>query len=120
MRLKLFITGLVQGVGFRPFVYRVAKELSLRGYVLNSESGVVVEVEGEKERLEEFLKKLQTELPPAARIFSIDKKFLDDFGYSDFEIRRSEKRGEVNVSVLPDLATCRAVSYTHLTLPTIA
>jgi hydrogenase maturation protein HypF len=107
MRLKLFITGLVQGVGFRPFVYRVAKELSLRGYVLNSESGVVVEVEGEKERLEEFLKKLQTELPPAARIFSIDKKFLDDFGYSDFEIRRSEKRGEVNVSVLPDLATCR-------------
>jgi len=107
MRLKLFITGLVQGVGFRPFVYRIANRLKLKGYVLNSESGVVIEVEGEKDRLEEFLRLLQTELPPAARIFSIDKKFLEDVGYEKFEIRKSKREGEVRVSVLPDLSTCK-------------
>lgn len=107
MRLKLFVTGLVQGVGFRPFVYRIATELSLKGYVLNNELGVLIEVEGNKNDLEEFLKRLQTELPPAARIFSIDKKFLPPVGYTSFEIRKSEKSGEVKVSVLPDLATCK-------------
>ncbi len=107
MRLKLYVTGVVQGVGFRPFVYRLATELGLKGYVLNSETGVVIEVEGEKERLEEFLKRLQSEKPPASQIFSIDKKFLEEVGYSGFEIRKSEKKGEVKVAVLPDLSTCK-------------
>ncbi len=107
MRLKLFVTGLVQGVGFRPFVYRLATELSLKGYVLNSEFGVLIEVEGDKPKLEEFLDRLQTELPPAAKIFSIDKKFLPPVGYTSFDIRKSKKSGEVKVSVLPDLATCK-------------
>ena len=107
MRLKLYVTGVVQGVGFRPFVYRLATELGLKGYVLNSETGVAIEVEGEKKTLEEFLKRLQSENPPASKIFSIDKKFLDEIGYTGFEIRKSEKRGEVQVAVLPDLSTCR-------------
>ncbi len=107
MRLKLYVTGLVQGVGFRPFVYRLATELGLKGYVLNSETGVVIEVEGERKRLEEFLKRLQSEKPPASQIFSIDRKFLDEVGYTGFEIRKSEKNGEVQVAVLPDLSTCK-------------
>ena len=55
MRLKLFITGVVQGVGFRPFVFRLANELGLKGWVLNSETGVVIEVEGKEEKLMELL-----------------------------------------------------------------
>ncbi len=106
MRLKLFITGLVQGVGFRPFVYRLAKELGLKGYVLNSETGVIVEVEGDDSRLKEFLLRIQNEKPPASRIFSLEYKFLEPAGYTDFEIKKSKKSGELKVSVLPDLATC--------------
>ncbi|TCK06599.1 carbamoyltransferase HypF [Phorcysia thermohydrogeniphila] len=106
VRVKVFVTGLVQGVGFRPFVYRLAKELGLKGYVLNSELGVVIEAEGEKEELHTFLIRLQKEKPPIAKIFSLEYKFLEPVGYKDFEIRKSEKGGEVKVSVLPDLATC--------------
>jgi len=106
-RVKVFVTGLVQGVGFRPFVYRLAEELGLKGYVLNSELGVVIEAEGEKEELHTFLIRLQSEKPPIAKIFSLEYKFLEPVGYKDFEIRKSEKGGEVKVCVLPDLATCK-------------
>ncbi|ADY73102.1 Acylphosphatase [Desulfurobacterium thermolithotrophum DSM 11699] len=104
--LKIRITGVVQGVGFRPFVYRLATELGLKGYVLNSESGVVIEVEGEKEKLEEFLLRLQEEKPPISKIYSLEYKFLPKKHYLSFEIRKSEKSGKIQVSVLPDLATC--------------
>jgi len=108
MRLKVFITGAVQGVGFRPFVYRLAEELGLKGWVLNSEIGVEIEVEGEKEKLVEFLKRVREEKPPAAKIYSISQSFSqEEKGYKDFEIRKSEKAGEVQVAVLPDLATCQ-------------
>ena len=106
MNLKIRITGVVQGVGFRPFVYRLATEIGLKGYVLNSESGVLIEVEGKKEKLEEFLLRLQEEKPQISKIYSLEYKFLPEKGYSTFEIKKSEKSGEVQVSVLPDLATC--------------
>jgi hydrogenase maturation protein HypF len=63
-RLKIVIHGAVQGVGFRPFVYRLATELHLKGWVLNSAQGVFIEVEGTKEELEEFLRRLPRERPP--------------------------------------------------------
>ena len=107
MRLRVNITGVVQGVGFRPFVYRLARELGLKGFVLNNELGVSIEAEGEKEKLIEFLRRLQEEKPPAAAIYSITSQFLEEAGYKEFEIRKSERSGEVKVSVLPDLATCR-------------
>ncbi len=106
MRLKVNVTGVVQGVGFRPFVYRLARELNLRGFVLNNELGVTIEVEGSKEKLIEFLRRLQEEKPPAAAIYSISSQFLEEVGYREFEIRKSQKGGEVKVSILPDLATC--------------
>ena len=65
---KLTITGVVQGVGFRPFVYQLANRYHLHGYILNSTSGVSVEVEGDEEHIKEFLAALQSQLPPLARI----------------------------------------------------
>jgi len=106
-RIKVFITGLVQGVGFRPFVYRIAQECDLKGYVLNSTSGVIIDVEGEEERLIEFLEKLQKENPPLSRIFSLEYKFLPLANYETFEIEKSDDTGEVSASVLPDIATCK-------------
>jgi hydrogenase maturation protein HypF len=107
MRLKLFITGVVQGVGFRPFVFRLANELGLKGWVLNSETGVVIEVEGKEEKLKEFLKRVQKEKPPASKIYSLEFKFLPDAGYREFVIKKSKREGRAKVSVLPDLATCK-------------
>ncbi len=105
-RAKIFLKGLVQGVGFRPFVYRLAKELNLKGYVLNDGRGVLIEVEGDAENIATFLKLLHTDKPPAARILSQELKFLSPKGYKDFEIRKSQKTAETEVLVLPDLATC--------------
>jgi len=106
MRLKVRVTGAVQGVGFRPFVYRLATELGLKGFILNNEVGVEIEVEGKKEKLIEFLRRLNEDKPPAARIYSISSRFEDEVGYREFEIKKSKKAGEAQVAVLPDLATC--------------
>ncbi|ADU97082.1 (NiFe) hydrogenase maturation protein HypF [Thermovibrio ammonificans HB-1] len=106
MRLKLFITGAVQGVGFRPFIYRLATQMGLKGFVLNSETGVVIEVEGEEGKLRSFIERIKQEKPPAARIYSMEFKFLPEVGYREFQIKKSQKSGEVQVAVLPDLATC--------------
>ncbi|AAC06863.1 carbamoyltransferase HypF [Aquifex aeolicus] len=105
-RLKLHLKGAVQGVGFRPFVYRIAKELGLKGFVINDSKGVYIEVEGEEERLKKFLFKLNREKPPLARIYSQEIQFLEPVNYEDFVIRKSEEKGEKEVLVLPDIATC--------------
>ncbi len=105
-RLCVEIRGAVQGVGFRPFVYRLAKELELKGFVINDTRGVYIEVEGERKRLEEFFVRLSMEKPPLARIHSINFSFSQPVGYSDFEIRESSERGQKEVFVLPDMATC--------------
>jgi hydrogenase maturation protein HypF len=106
VRLKVVIRGAVQGVGFRPFVYRLATESGLRGWVLNSSQGVFIEVEGERPVLEEFLLRLEQEKPPRAIIQSLEFSFLDPVGYPDFVIRHSEEAGEKTVLILPDIATC--------------
>ncbi len=104
-RLKLLIRGAVQGVGFRPFLYRLATELNLTGWVNNSASGVFIEVEGESNILEIFRERVQTENPPRSQIQSIETTWLDLTGYSTFEIRHSVS-GEKTAIVLPDIATC--------------
>jgi len=103
-RIKVF--GSVQGVGFRPFVYRIASELSLKGFVLNSPEGVLIEVEGPKEVLDKFLINLQKEKPPLAHIYSLELEVLPEKGYKTFEIRKSSEGGKKEVFVLPDIATC--------------
>jgi len=105
-RVRITIRGAVQGVGFRPFVYRLAQECGLGGRVLNSAQGVSIEAEGKKEMLECFLARLQTEKPPHAYIQSLESLYLDPVGYADFIIGRSEGSGVRSALVLPDIAIC--------------
>ncbi|MDO8282649.1 MAG: carbamoyltransferase HypF [Thermodesulfovibrionia bacterium] len=106
MRLKINITGVVQGVGFRPFIYRLAKEIGLNGYVCNDAGGVVVEVEGKEPLLTDFLLRIEKEKPALSRIYGMHHSFLHDKGFNEFVIKESEREGEIRVSVLPDIATC--------------
>jgi hydrogenase maturation protein HypF len=105
-RAKLTVRGVVQGVGFRPHVYRLATELQLNGWVLNSAQGVFIEVEGRPPVLRQFLQRLGNEKPPRAVIQSMEVSFLDAVGYEAFEIRYSDDHGEKTVLILPDVATC--------------
>ena len=101
-RAKVAVRGLVQGVGFRPFVYRLATEMRLNGWVVNSPQGVFIEVEGIRDRLQSFLLRLEKEKPPRAVIQSLEFSFLDLAGYNRFEIRYSDQRGRKTALILPD------------------
>jgi hydrogenase maturation protein HypF len=105
-RLKIIIRGSVQGVGFRPFIYRLATQLKLQGWVLNSPQGVLIEVEGKEENLNTFLLHLDKEKPPRSIIQSLEFSLLDPVGFNSFEIRKSEATGEKKALVLPKIATC--------------
>ncbi len=105
-RLRLTLRGAVQGVGFRPFVYRVATEMLLHGWVLNSSSGLVVEVEGSTEELKRFEQRIEAERPKASVITARESAWLPLQGFSSFEIHHSENDSAKSVNVLPDLATC--------------
>ena len=105
-RLRLAVRGAVQGVGFRPFVFQLAQELGLRGWVNNSPQGVLVEVESLRPTLEKFLHRLETEKPPHSSIESLEAAWLDSVGFKNFEIRPSESNGSKSALVPPDVATC--------------
>lgn len=105
-RLHVAIRGAVQGVGFRPFVYHLATEMNLLGWVLNSNEGVFIEAEGEKELLEKFLLRLEAEKPPRSFIQSIEFSYLDPVSLHGFEILQSSAEGAPSALVLPDIATC--------------
>ena len=105
-RAKVAVRGVVQGVGFRPFVYRLATEMRLNGWVLNSAQGVFIELEGTRDRLQSFLLRLEKEKPPRAVIQSLEFSFLDIAGYDRFEIRYSDQSGRKTVLILPDIAVC--------------
>jgi len=105
-RLRVEIAGAVQGVGFRPFVYRLATELRLTGWVINDTRGVFIEAEGETARLEQFLQRLPAEAPSIARITHSAHTWLEPVDYAHFEIRHSVGDGARTTLILPDLATC--------------
>lgn len=105
-RLSMEIHGAVQGVGFRPFVYRLATELELTGWVLNDARGVFLEVEGAGDRLRAFERRLAAEAPPLARVRSVRAAYLAPAGFERFEIRHSDGGGARTALVLPDVATC--------------
>ncbi|MDY6943832.1 MAG: carbamoyltransferase HypF [Pseudomonadota bacterium] len=106
VRLCLRIGGLVQGVGFRPFVHRLAHRLELAGWVQNASDGVCIEIEGALQQIDQFLRALQRDLPPMARIDRLERQNLPLTGELGFTIRDSDASGERRVGVLPDLATC--------------
>jgi len=105
-RVRVSIHGAVQGVGFRPFVYRLAIDLGLTRWVSNSSQGVAIEAEGELSRIADFLHRLEVQKPPRASIQGLEYWQLDPVGYERFEIRPSEAEGEKTALVLPDIATC--------------
>ena len=106
-RLRVVIHGAVQGVGFRPFVYRLAVHLNLNGWVSNSAQGVVVEVQGPAQDLEIFLLQLDARKPPRASIQSMEPSWLDAVAFAGFAIRESDQSGATTALVLPDIATCQ-------------
>ena len=106
LRLRLVVRGAVQGVGFRPFVFRLAAELGLNGWVNNSAQGVFIEVEGVRVQLERFLLRVERQRPPRSFIQSLESSWLDPLGYAHFEIRESDAGGPKTALVLPDIATC--------------
>jgi hydrogenase maturation protein HypF len=105
-RLKITVRGVVQGVGFRPFVHRLATGLGLAGWVNNSCEGVVLEVEGPRRDVESFLLRLESEKPPRSFIHSLESTWLEPAGYKAFEIRASETEGERRALAPADIATC--------------
>ncbi len=98
--------GAVQGVGFRPFVFRLAEELGLTGWVNNTPQGVFIEAEGARAELEKFLLRFDSEKPPHSFIQSMETTWLDAVGFQKFEIRASETGGQKTALVPPDIATC--------------
>ncbi len=104
-RFLLTVKGTVQGVGFRPFVYNLAKNLAIKGYIKNTSDGVVIEAEGDN--TEEFIKALQLRQPPLAKIDRIDVLELPEKGYDDFVIISSVDSGGFTL-VSPDVSVCDA------------
>jgi len=100
------VRGVVQGVGFRPFVYRVATDLRLSGWVLNGEEGVSIYLEGDEPRIQSFLARLKSEAPPASRIVEIEVAPVSPTGFTDFSIRESERKQRPTVRISPDLPVC--------------
>ncbi|HHM12825.1 MAG TPA: carbamoyltransferase HypF, partial [Planctomycetaceae bacterium] len=106
VRHRFELVGIVQGVGFRPFVYRLAQRFRLAGYVRNHSRGVTIEVEGPPDSLEQFAQALQREQPPAAVIDAVDRRSVDVQHASDFVIVASDAESQQSTPASPDLATC--------------
>jgi hydrogenase maturation protein HypF len=104
---RIHITGVVQGVGFRPFVYQLAHRHGLTGWVCNTSAGVDIEAEGPAQALERFVVELETEAPPIARIESLTASDDAPNGYQQFEIRRSLAQEGRYQLISPDMATCQ-------------
>ncbi len=104
--LHVHITGVVQGVGFRPFVYNLATTLQLNGWVKNTSAGVEIEVDGEKDILDTFLQKLRDDAPALSRIDEFSASFRPANGFSSFDIIHSESIPSAFQPISPDVAIC--------------
>ncbi len=100
------VRGVVQGVGFRPFVYRLARANDLRGWVLNAEEGVEIHLEGDEKPLQLFLEEMKTRRPQAAEISEMRVEPAPDGGFTEFTIRESTGERRPTVRISPDLPVC--------------
>lgn len=105
-RIQILIQGAVQGVGFRPFIYKLANELNLNGFITNTVNGVTIEVEGNENTLNEFVSRISSDKPRHSVIKSFNVKQLQPNGYKDFRIVESATSGEPTAIILPDIAVC--------------
>jgi hydrogenase maturation protein HypF len=104
--LRVHITGIVQGVGFRPFIYNLAARLNLNGWVKNTSAGVDIEVDGEKDALDSFVKLLRDEAPTLSRIDELTASFIPANGFRSFDILHSESIDSAFQPISPDVAIC--------------
>ncbi len=105
--VEIKIRGTVQGVGFRPFVYRLAKGLGIKGKVSNTERGVLIMAEADESVLTGFIKAIETQCPPLSVIKSLEVSQLTlETEHNDFQIVKSQKAGTVSTEIPPDIATC--------------
>ena len=100
------VRGLVQGVGFRPFVHRLALRHHLAGWVLNSSGSVEIHVEGDAAAIDQFIDELRLEAPVLATIEAVSSEDIAAEGFASFEVRASEHRGDQRLPVSPDVAMC--------------
>lgn len=100
------INGIVQGVGFRPFVYNLACSCNIKGWVNNFSGGVYIVAEGTADDIESFLKRLRAEAPPLSIIDSFSAESSDLKGYTCFEIRKSSTERSPQAYISPDIAVC--------------
>lgn len=105
-RMAIRIQGIVQGVGFRPFIFTLAGEYALSGWVTNDSAGVLLEVEGPAERVSGFLAAIPLRVPPLARIDRIETSSLEPQGDRGFTIRETDRSERVRTLIAPDMATC--------------
>lgn len=105
MRFKLHISGIVQGVGFRPFIYKTALKHSLHGYVHNDGTGVVVEIEGDSKHIKNFRDDLESKRPALSRVDFIKSTQLKPLGYKEFTIVKSDSN-ELSTMLSPDISLC--------------
>lgn len=106
VRVRIEVRGAVQGVGYRPFVYRLARAHGLGGWVRNDARGLFVEVEGRRADLERFADRLVAEKPAPAVVHSIERTWIEPLGETEFRIVASSGAEGKSAAVLPDLATC--------------
>ncbi len=105
-RNRIRLNGIVQGVGFRPFVYRLARECGLSGFVNNNSDGVLIEIEGAPERLAAFRRRLRREAPPLARIVEMRFEEVEPQGQDGFTIRTSQRDSTPSTLISPDVSVC--------------
>ena len=105
-RVKATIQGMVQGIGFRPFIYSLAKKHNLNGYILNTSSGVEIEVEGDLDHIELFFQTIENNNLPLAHISSIERINLSPVNYQDFVIRESVASAERTTLIAADICIC--------------
>jgi len=103
---RISVRGVVQGVGFRPFIYRLAQQYDLKGWVRNTSGNVEIEAEGDEARINLFLENLESQAPPMSHIENIEVSFAPPKGYSDFSIKESLSRQGHYQLVSPDIASC--------------
>jgi len=105
---SISVRGIVQGVGFRPFVYGLAVKHNLKGWVYNTSEDVKIEIEGKAEAIRQFERELQTQAPPLAHIETVNIEYSHPRHHKEFQIRSSQAQEGKYQLISPDIATCRA------------
>lgn len=106
-RKRLLISGVVQGVGFRPFIFGLAKKYDLKGFVGNNSKGVFIEIEGQESKINEFIESIKTNAPPLSHISEITSQIIEIKGETEFQIIESESQETEFTLISPDISICQ-------------